>query len=166
MKFRQGKSLGNDWESGAPANWDWSKNGGDEFKNRDFFSVHWEVNYPKNSSSDAVNEIRLHVSSPRYADDASLNEVKQRIIEALTSPTVIHSIEQRGYQCKIGSRTTPKLVRQNRGTEPLRVILSQEQMRSTHNENMRLVHQAVGDIINSVIGRFTPELDRLLVRHS
>jgi hypothetical protein len=166
MKFRQGKSMGNDWESGAPAHWDWSKNGGDEFKDRDFFSVHWEVNYPKGMSTASVNEIRLHVSSPRYADDAELNEIKQGVVEALTSPSLLHAVQQRGYQCRSGSRTSTELVKKNRGTEPLRVILLQNQLKSTHKENLQTVHDAVGDIVNEVVERFAPQLSRRLDRHS
>jgi hypothetical protein len=166
MKFRAGKSLGNDWECGAPSNWDWSKNGGDEFLNRDFFSVHWEVNYPKNSPSTAVHEIRLHISSPRHADDANLNEVKQDVIEALSTSEILQAIQQRGYKCQAGSRTSINSVKRNRSTEPFRIILSQEQIKQTHQENLRFVHEEVGDIINEVIEGFAPKLNRFLNRHS
>ena len=166
MQFRRGKSVGNDWECGAPAHWDWSKNNRDEFDSRDFFSVHWEVNYPKAAPSTSINFIRLHVSSPPYTNDASLNEIKRDMIEALTIPSILNAFQQRGYACQLGSRISTALVQKNRSTEPFRIVLHSSQLKATHKENLKAVHAAVGDIVDEVIERFAPELNRRLDRHS
>jgi len=150
------EKLAEELENREIPGWHWSKNNGGYHQKRDFLTVHWEV------QKDDRDSIRLHVESPIYEVDPHLNALKQEIISAILSPHVTSDLEalakSHGFQFKKGTRISVSAVQNNRSTEPCRIILTDDKRKTTIQQDIITVNEAVGSRIDRVIKQFTERI--------
>lgn len=120
---------------------------------RDFFCVHWEVHHPADTP-DFAHSVRLHVEAPSYANDSQLNEIKREIIEALLSAPLEEAAQEKGFTYKKASRTSSALIRNNQCSEAFRVTLPEAELGETPQQNIEIVHDALGTAIEKVLIQF------------
>jgi|SRR5579884_2089700 len=154
MRHIYGESLGGPLEKSVPDEWDWSKNDGEYTNHRDFFSVHWEV------QERDPNSIRLHVESPRYEKDPFLNNLKQEVVNAILNSNIAKVVQHSGYQYKRGSKVSSSDVQKYKSTEPFRIVLTDKQRKPTTEQDIDLVHRAIGPHVNQIVQRFTKRLNQ------
>lgn len=128
------------------ANWDFSRNNGSYSKGKDFLSIHWEI------KEDSPNEVRFHVESPIYSIDNELNLIKSKIIILLLANLIELKNRVTIGELKVGLNVYK--IDTNKSTEVFKVILDQNNMLSTDEENIKQVNAQVEDIINKVIMKF------------
>ena len=126
LKFMCGSSTDNDWIKGSADGWEWSTRGAGYEDERDFFSVHWQIDLPRGFFPDRqVNSwkgrfpnwqidtpknhpratriaVLLHVASPRHDIDPALNDLKQEVIEAMLNSAVKQQVRVNGFEYEIG----------------------------------------------------------------
>jgi putative zinc finger/helix-turn-helix YgiT family protein len=163
LQFECGEDAHNDYVMGYLESWERARDGGGYRKGRDFFSVHWQVNVPKAgevSGPQGVRIIRLHVESPRATDDPLLNAIKRDLIKALLASTIPRLLEGKGYGYEVGRRTSNAQIQQNKSTEAFRVVLAAHQGKPTSQDNISLVHDAIGSVVDEVVQRFAERLNQ------
>ena len=150
------EKLAEELENREIDGWHWSKNNGGYHQKRDFFTVHWEV------QKDDRDSIRLHVESPVYKVDPQLNVLKQEIISAILVPNVISDLEalakMHGFQFKKGTRISAVAVQNNRSTEPCRVIFTDDKRQTTIQQDIAVVHEAMGSRVGIIVQQFTEQI--------
>ncbi len=167
LKFRHSSSTGNDIVIGRPLSWEWERNGGTYRKKRDFFWVHWQVNFPRTDRgvvTDGINIVRLHVESPAYDDDPVLNDLKREVIEALWNSKLPKLAQQERLDYHVGRLVADHHIQANRSTEPLHLRIAESEVERTAEENIAIVHEAVGAEVDSVLDRFSEKLRKLFHR--
>jgi hypothetical protein len=158
MTFTTLKSLSGLLTYGQPPQWNWTRSGGHYFAKRDFFCVHWEVHHPADSP-DFAHSVRFHVESPSESNDSQLNGIKGEIIEALLSSSLEGVAVEKGFAYKKGSRTSSALIQKNQCTEAFRVTLPDAKLGATPQQNIEIVHAALGDEVERVLERFYETLN-------
>ena len=103
--------------------------------------------------------IRLHIESPRYDEDPSLNDLKREVIEALLASKVGQVARQKGYSYEVGARTAVAQIQRNKSTEAVRVLVAESQLKPTHEENIKALHSAVGSAVDEVPQNFADRLN-------
>lgn len=154
LRHEHGTLIGGPLKKAVVFEWDWSKNGGGYGENRDFFTVHWEV------QERDPNSIRLHVESPVYQNDSFLNELKQEVIDAILASNIGQVVQQNGYEFQRGRKLSSEAVQKYKSTEPCRVILTDNQRQPTTEQDMAMVNAAIGPHIDQIIQRFSARLNR------
>jgi len=69
-------------------------------------------------------------------------------------------IEQHGFTHKYGRNINSEAIRNNKSTEPFRVILTEQQDQHSHTKNIEHVHQLLGDAVNEIVKKFHSQLYR------
>lgn len=168
--FKCGPAAHNDWVKGAPDGWEWSTRGAGYEGERDFFSVHWQVDTPKGFFADwqigtpkgpphaARIDVRLHVASPQHEVDPELNDLKQDVIQALLESSAEHEARASGLGYEIGRLISLPHVRKHKTTEAFRVTLNPNQSKPTYKEDIQVVHAAVGLEVDRIVRRFFDQL--------
>jgi hypothetical protein len=134
---------------GYPIAWNLSKNNGSYNSGKDFISVHWEVHY------DSPDVVRLDVEAPVKTKDIELNFLKQRIIIAILSKTQEVNNALKLGEFQIASRLFN--THMNKSSEVFHVKICKDNVLSNHKENISQVHSELGNIIESVILKFSEE---------
>jgi hypothetical protein len=147
MTFEYRRGLKGPFTKGMIDGWDYSREGGGYRKGSGFFSVHWEVH---DHDPDAV---KLHVEAPRAADDKTLNSLKQQVMQALLSSAIDDSVRSQGFDFQWGSRVSVEATERFKSSEAFRVLL-RDQRDSTHEDNLKKVHQVIGPELFRLIQRF------------
>lgn len=110
LTFMYGRSRHNDWIKGSVDGWEWSTRGAGYGGDRDFFSVHWqidlpkgffvewEIDTPKNHPHVSPVAVLLHVASPRHEADPVLKALKREVLDAfLTANGLNNDIHKRFF---------------------------------------------------------------------
>ncbi len=153
MNFHSNSSKSGPYEFGYEQGWHWSRNKGSYDQGRDFFWVHLEI------SDDKPNSVKLHVESPNVTEDEKLNLLKQQMVQEFLSPHFKKAVEENGFSFIPGRQVNLELIKKNKCTQPFRVVLTEEQSRETHQENIEIVNAAMSQSINKVIQCFAPQLN-------
>ena len=130
--------------------WHNFKNSGTNENGRDFLLIHWEIHENK------LNEVRLHVESPKAADSIQLNLLKSRIIIAILIK--YHEIDSLINMGKVDLGTRLTNTATYKSSEVFRIILDIDKMKSSPEENFALVHDLIGDIIDCAFTKFSKDL--------
>ena len=126
---------------------------------RDFFHVVWQVNTPRRKQrAESARTIFLLVGSPSYEKDLGLNTIKREVIEALVASNIGKAVRDNGHDYKLGSRISSPQLQKNRSSEAFRVIVANNQLKPTVEENIQIVHNAVGREVNRVLEPFIKRL--------
>lgn len=162
MKFKSGKSIGNDYEMGFLDRWNWSKSQGSYEKKRDFFRFHWEVHYPKGTEYEElkINTVRFHVESPSAIQDLLLNNFKQQLVGDLLLSKVSYVARDCGLRFSPGNRISRKCIQQFRCTEAFRIQLTDSQCQISRQENIRFVHDALSSVLLPIVDKASVSLDQ------
>ncbi len=155
MKYSHGKLVGGGFTKGSDPAWDWAKCGGGYDQNRDFFSVHWEV-----QERDPAN-IRLHVEAPTSSEDSLLSSIKQQVIEAILAYDIATVAHQAGWIYKRGARVSTAAIHKHKSTEAFRVRLGHEQRKLTSEGDIETVNEAIGQHIGLILEQFREHLGRV-----
>jgi hypothetical protein len=136
---------------GYPTNWNVSRNNGSYNTGKDFLSIHWEVHY------ESPDVVRLDVESPTKVIDYELNFLKQRIIIAILSKTqeINNSLKLGDFQ--IASRLFNTDM--NKSSEVFHVKIFENNIKQDYKENILQVHEQIGNIISSVLLKFSSEFN-------
>ncbi|PKQ30403.1 MAG: hypothetical protein CVT60_00040 [Actinobacteria bacterium HGW-Actinobacteria-10] len=106
--------------------------------------------------------MRLHVESPRYEDDPELNGIKQELISALLSAELETAVHESGFGYELGRRLSDLSIQRYKCSEVFRVVVQDARSQGSHAANIRMVHNAVGGIVEGVLERFRNRVgDRL-----
>jgi hypothetical protein len=152
MKYDHGKLVGGKFTKSTNPDWNWARHGGSYDKNRDFFSVHWEVQERDPSS------IRLHVESPDESADAALNLIKHQVVQALLASNIKSIALHKGYAYRSGPRISAKAMSSNKSTEAFRIVLDSAQRKSTPEEDIETVHKAFESHVSEILAQFEDQL--------
>lgn len=157
MEFRTGKGMGGPLTKGLIEGWDRVRDGGSYARNRDFFSVHWEVH---DHDSQCV---RLHVESPRASADPELNAFKARVISALMRrlPAISDIARAHGASVLEGRRLSEQQIQANKSTEPFRIVVGNVEALAPHEEKIAKVDAWAGPQVRNVLYQFEAELASL-----
>mgnify|MGYP001595006719 CR=1 FL=1 len=151
--FKADKQISGGLCKGYLVNWNFSRNNGSYSKGKDFLSIHWEIGQ---SSADIV---RFHVESPIDSVDNELNFIKNKIITL-----ILAKLKDIKNCIKIGELKTGLRLsntNSNKSTEVFKVILYPNNVFSTHEENIKQVHNQVEGIINDVVMKFTLDIEKI-----
>jgi hypothetical protein len=155
MRFLEDELVGGALIAGIIPEWEWSHNGGSYYTHKDFLWMHWEI------QEKSPNEIRFHVESPTEQIDPALNGIKEDIVNEVLSTQTLNKIESAGFTIQKGRRVSQKCVRGFKSTEPFRVLLREDQAKSSMKENLLFVHEKAGAVLQEIIDRY---LDRIKER--
>lgn len=153
MIFESDSSKNGPYEFGYEHGWHWSKNKGSYNRGRGFFWVHWEI------SDDKPVSVKLHVESPNVVTDQKLNLIKQQMVQEFLSSHFKKMVEENSFSFVPGRQVRVEDVRKNKSTQPFRVVLTPEQAKKTHRENIEMVNAAMSQSLNEVIERFASQLN-------
>lgn len=153
MRYSYGKAVGGPFVTGVIPEWTWRRPGGSYARHQGFFDVHWEA------QAACPHEIRLHVEAPAGEVDPELNALKAALVEALLAPGIEQGVTARGFGYKRGSRISAKCIARFKSTEPFRVVIGTPGARSVE-DNLALVHEAIGDLVAERIQSLLPAVDR------
>ncbi len=154
MQFTDGASIDGPYTFGHEQGWHWSKNQGNHARGRDFFWVHWEI------SDGKPNHVKLHIESPKSEIDPELNAIKEQLVVAFLSPKISRLATQNGFAYKIGSRLKSEHIEKYRSTQAFQLILTPEQCKRDSRANIEMINEVLGQSVQEVIDRFTPQLNR------
>jgi len=150
LKFGTGGGPGNRSVFGYPDRWVWAKDNVGVLpaykSGQDFFHVLWQVN--------ARGQVDLRVESPTRENHRSLNDIKCEIIEALLAS----KLGDKGYHCRIGGAISQG--RNAKSTKVFRVMLPDDQLKSTSTENIQAVHDALGSTVDKSLLPFRERLEK------
>jgi hypothetical protein len=152
MKYDHGELVGGKFTNGTQPRWDWTRHGGSYGQNRDFFSVHWEVQERDPSS------IRLHVEAPDESADATLNQIKQQVVQALLASDIETIAKQNGFVYRPGSQISSKAMSRNKSTEAFRIVLDSAQRKPTSEEDIATVHEVFDFYVSQILDPFQEHL--------
>jgi hypothetical protein len=159
MIFKSDASIDGKLVHGYEDGWHYATGKGHYHTGQDFLWVHWEI------SDRAPATVKLHVEAPKFAVDPDLNEIKGQLVAAFLDPRIRSAIEQKGLVYKPGSRCKPEHIKKFKCTAPFHIILTKEQIRATHPENIAVVHEVLGGFVEESIRQIRePALDALLSR--
>ena len=145
MRFLEDELVGGALIAGIIPEWEWSHNGGSYYTHKDFLWMHWEI----------------QEKSPTEQIDPALNGIKEDIVNEVLSTQTLNKIESAGFTIQKGRRVSQKCVRGFKSTEPFRVLLREDQAKSSMKENLLFVHEKAGAVLQEIIDRY---LDRIKER--
>jgi hypothetical protein len=155
LKFGKGGGKGNRSVFGYPERWVWAKDSVGILaaykKKQDFFHVLWQIN--------TSGQVDFRVESPSHDRDAWLNRIKCQVIAALLA-----KMDEKGYDYKVGNRISPDQLRKNRSSKAFRIILTDNQLKTTHEENIQKVHDMLGETVDEVLEPFHEQLSKYFRR--
>ncbi len=154
MIFVNGASKDGPYIFGYGQGWHWSKNKGSHSVGRDFFWVHWEISHAK------PNSVKLHVECPNAATDPELNAIKLEMVQAFLSAEFKNIIEEHDFTYITGRKSKQEGIKQNKSTQPFRVVLTAEQNQDDYEANIRMINAVTNELVQAVINRFTAQLNR------
>ena len=170
LTFMCGPSAHNDWIKGSIDGWEWSTQGAGYEGERDFFSMHWQIDTPKgffvnwqvDTPKDrprvAPVDVKMHVASPAHHVDPALNDLKHEVIEALLSSSIEQQVSAQGFEYRTGPMTSVDMVQRNRTTQAFRVRMNSIQTKPTYKEDIVVVHIALGEGVDQVLRGFAARL--------
>src|SRR6266480_468267 len=185
LEFGDGSSNFNNSVFGAPRDCVRTKNGiGVEATYHDdgrpkepdfFFAVLWQI---KREKPDQANKskwaqtVNLQVESPRHPaalkakgkGNSCLNDVKRKMIRDLETPKLRGLVRAKGYiyddSCL---RKSDDQIQNSMTTTVFKVILDNNPVKSSREETIKAVHDAVGGSVDAVMRRFREDLNRCFV---
>lgn len=116
--------------------------------------MHWEISDGKPSS------VKLHVESPDSMTDPELNAIKEEMVQAFLSPNFKNIAEQHNYNYILGRQIKKERIKENKSTQPFRILLTEHQWQRTHQANIERINNVMREAVSEVINRFSTQLNR------
>ncbi len=124
-----------------------------------FFGVVWQVNAPKGeSATEFSSRVRLQVEAPTYGEDPELNDLKSEFVNRLLQSGMRNSLSKSGFGYEPGVRVSDDHVRSNKATTVFTILLDGNQIGSSPDETIQIVHDAVGTIVDSIVNLLSTRL--------
>jgi hypothetical protein len=125
-----------------------------------FFSVLWQINTPAGQANnpDSTRRVDLRVEAPRYEVDSVLNDLKLAVINALLRSNLRSVVSRGGFRYEVGTLASDVHIRKNKSTTVFKVQLDGNQIRSSSQETIEVVHDAIGAQVDSILRPFLVRL--------
>jgi len=126
----------------------------------DFFGVVWQVNSPEGerSNPEFFHRVRLQIESPTSEVDSYLNDLKLELINELLSQELRQKISETGFRYQPGTRLSEQQIRNNKATTVFAVLLDGNQIKTSVEQTIRVVHNAIGPTVGSVVDTISNRL--------
>ena len=102
------------------------------------------------------------MESPQINIDEVLNKIKSSLVKALLQSRPHEKASQKGFSCGVGrfaQRTS-----ENKSTTVFEVIIPDSRFKDRDEDNIALVHGVGGYIVDDIVRRFVPNLNRYFGR--